>query len=194
MGGHEIVLGVTGSVACYKAADVASRLAQSGVDVNVVMTRSACEFVTPLTFQSVTRRAVATDQFAPIDDYDPAHISLCDRASLILVAPATANIIGKIASGIADDLLSTLVMAFDGPVLIAPAMNVKMWNNRILRENVSKLKGLGFKFIGPDSGHLACGDKGEGRLSEPAGIVTAVLNELKNSGKPGRGGRGKGKA
>lgn len=194
MGGREIVLGVTGSVACYKAAEVASRLAQSGVDVNVVMTRSACEFVAPLTFQGVTRRAVATDQFAPIDDYDPAHISLCDRASLILIAPATANIIGKIASGIADDLLSTLVVAFDGPVLIAPAMNVRMWNNRILKENVARLKGLGFQFIGPACGHLACGDKGEGRLADPAEIVAAVLDELGKAKGPGCRGQGKGKA
>jgi phosphopantothenoylcysteine decarboxylase/phosphopantothenate--cysteine ligase len=159
-----IVLGVSGSIAAYKAADLASRLTQSGHDVHVVMTANALEFVTPLTFQTLSRNAVTTGTFDEKESWNPGHISLADRADLLLIAPATANVIAKLANGIADDALTSIALASLAPLLIAPAMNGKMWLHPATQENVARLKSRGAKFIGPEKGLLACGYEGLGRL------------------------------
>jgi len=172
--GKKIVLGVTGCIAAYKACDLVSKLTQAGAEVRVVMTRSACEFVTPLTFRSLSRQPVFTEMFSAPEEFDPVHVSLAEWADLLVIAPATANIIGKIAGGIADDLLSCIVIATKAPVLLAPAMNTAMWENRIVRENVKKLKAQGYHFAGPESGYLACGCEGIGRLSVVEDILDAI--------------------
>ncbi len=181
-----IVLGVTGGIAAYKAPDIVSRLVKQGADVKVIMTEAAEKFVAPLTFQTMSQNFVVTDMFGDIPSWDVEHISIAKAADLFLIAPATANIIGKIANGIADDMLSTTVMATLAPVVFAPAMNTNMYNNPIFKENVSKLSELGYYFISPASGRLACGDVGEGKLEDPQRIVDFVLSLLsgeKNSNK-----------
>ncbi|MDO8282857.1 MAG: bifunctional phosphopantothenoylcysteine decarboxylase/phosphopantothenate--cysteine ligase CoaBC [Thermodesulfovibrionia bacterium] len=180
--GKNILLCVTGSIAAYKSVGIARRLIESGASVNVVMTRASERFITPLTFESVTGKKVFSDLF----DEPLSHISLPEDTDLLLIAPATANIIGKYAAGIADDMLTTILLAYDGPVLIAPAMNSKMYSNPIVKKNIKYLSGLGVKFIGPESGALACGDKGVGRMSEPDDIVEAVINELSVKDLKGR--------
>lgn len=170
----KILIGVTGCIAAYKACDLVSKLTQAGAEVRVVMTRSACEFVTPLTFQSLSRQPVFTEMFSAPKEFDPVHVSLAEWADLLVIAPATANIIGKIAGGIADDLLSCIVIATKAPVLLAPAMNTVMWENRIVRENVKKLKAQGYHFTGPGSGYLACGCEGIGRLTKTEEIMSAA--------------------
>jgi len=169
-----VLLGVTGSIAAYKGVEVASRLTQDGLKIDVVMTKSATEFVTPLSFRSVTHRPVITDMFAAPEEYEIEHIALAERADAVLICPATANIIAKLAVGIADDMLSCVVLATRAPVLVAPAMNVHMWDNVVTQENLARLRGRGFKVIEPGHGSLACGEVGQGRLAELDSILSAV--------------------
>lgn len=173
-----VVLGVTGGIAVYKALDIASALRKKDIEVRVIMTKSATEFVTPLTFQSISQNFVVTDMFEEPKAWEIQHISLAQKADCILVAPATANIIGKVANGIADDMLSTTIMASKSKVIFAPAMNTNMYENPIVQSNIEKLKSLGYEFIEPDSGRLACGDIGKGKLPKPEVIVERVLTEL----------------
>ena len=173
-----VVLGVTGGIACYKALDVASMLRKKDVEVNVIMTKSATEFVTPLTFQSISQNRVVCDMFEEPKAWEIQHISLAKKSDVLLVAPATANIIGKVANGIADDMLSTTIMATKAKVIFAPAMNTNMYENKIVQENIQKLKSLGYEFIEPASGRLACGDSGKGKLEKPEIIVDVVMCAL----------------
>lgn len=172
--GKEIVLGVTGGIAAYKAVELVRLLRKRQAEVHVVMTENARHFVTPLTFQTVSGHEVHTDMFGPYCPA-PSHIALADRAELLVIAPATANIIAKMASGLADDLLSTVVLATTAPVLIAPAMNVKMWGNPVTCQNVEKLRERGFHFADPVAGELACGYEGQGRMAEPEDILEEVI-------------------
>ncbi|MBB2478723.1 bifunctional phosphopantothenoylcysteine decarboxylase/phosphopantothenate--cysteine ligase CoaBC [Bacillus sp. APMAM] len=171
-----ILLCVTGGIAVYKAAALTSKLVQAGAKVKVIMSKSACQFVTPLTFQALSRNDVYTDTF---DEKHPeviAHIDLADWADLVLVAPATANVIGKLANGIADDMITTTLLATTAPVWIAPAMNVHMYNHPAVIKNIETLAGFGFQFVEPNEGYLACGYVGKGRLEEPEKIVSLVTN------------------
>jgi len=176
--GKKIILGVTGGIAAYKAAELVRELVRSGAEVFVVMTHSAQAFITPLTFQTLSGNKVTTELFSLIEESEIGHIALADRAELLVIAPATANIIGKIAGGIADDMLTTIVMATKAPVLLAPAMNVHMWENPICQENIQKLRGRGFHFIDPEAGELACGYEGKGRLAEIPAIVEEIRSIL----------------
>ena len=174
MKGKRILLCVSGGIAVYKAAALTSKLVQAGAEVKVMMTASACEFVTPLTFQALSRNPVYTDTF---DEKDPsviAHIDLADWPDLILVAPATANMIGKIANGLADDMISTTLLAATAPVWIAPAMNVHMYDHPAVKKNMSTLSSFGYSFVEPGEGYLACGYVGKGRLEEPETIVSLI--------------------
>ncbi|MDQ0148890.1 bifunctional phosphopantothenoylcysteine decarboxylase/phosphopantothenate--cysteine ligase CoaBC [Eubacterium multiforme] len=173
-----VVLGVCGGIAVYKALDVVSSLRKKGIEVRVIMTKSATEFVTPLTFQSMSQNMVITDMFAEPKAFEIQHISLAQKADVMLIAPATANIIGKVANGIADDMLSTTIMATKAKVIFAPAMNTNMYENKIVQENIKKLKEYGYEFIEPDSGRLACGDIGKGKLPKPEVIFQNVLTAL----------------
>ena len=173
-----IVLGVTGGIAVYKAADLVSKLKKLHANVEVVMTEGATNFVTPLTFQTMSGNVVHREMFSEITSYDVEHISLAQKADIILIAPATANTIGKIANGIADNLLTTIVMASNSKVIFAPAMNTMMYQNPIVKRNMEKLKDLGYDFIQPGVGLLACGDYGEGKMAEPLDIVDYVLGSL----------------
>ena len=173
-----IVLGISGGIAAYKMVEVASRLMKLGANVDVIMTEAATEFVQPLTFRSITHRPVESNLFSPPDHFEVKHISLAKKADLFMIAPATANIIGKIANGIADDLLTTIIMATQAPVLISPAMNVNMYNNPIVQDNLSYLKDKNYKIVTPSSGYLACGDVGAGRLPEPEKLVEHIRKEL----------------
>jgi phosphopantothenoylcysteine decarboxylase len=159
-----IVLGVSGSIAAYKAADLTSRLAKRGFDIHVVMTKSATEFVAPLTFKTLSRNPVTTSVFDEKESWHPGHIDLSDRAELLLLAPATANLIAKLANGIADDAITSIALASRAKILIAPAMNGKMWEHVATQENVARLRARGVEFIGPEEGILACGYEGLGRL------------------------------
>ncbi len=169
---HNIVLGVTGGIAAYKACELTRLMKKAGWDVRVVMTESGTKFVTPLTFETLTGNRVSTDGFDR--PFEIEHISLAKFADVCVIAPATADIIGKIACGIADDLLSTAVMAMPCPVLIAPAMNNVMWKSAAVQDNIALLKKRGFLFVGPESGSLACGDSDMGRMSEPEKIFGAI--------------------
>jgi phosphopantothenoylcysteine decarboxylase/phosphopantothenate--cysteine ligase len=182
--GREIIVAVCGGIAAYKVADVVSKLVQRGAGVSVVMTDDAQRFIAPLTFQALSGRVVRTSTFDLPDSSDPQHISLSERADLMLVAPATANIIAKVAHGICDDLVSLMICAAACPVVFAPAMNDRMWANPIAQENVAKLKSHGYRFIGPEAGWLACRNVGAGRLSEPAAIVEDVMQFLAHSSLP----------
>jgi phosphopantothenoylcysteine decarboxylase/phosphopantothenate--cysteine ligase len=175
---RNIVLGVTGGIAAYKAAELVRELVRAEAKVYVVMTRSAQAFVTPLTFQTLSGNPVITELFSLVEESEIGHISLADKAEVLVIAPATANIIGKIAGGIADDMLTTIVMATKAPVLLAPAMNVHMWENAGCQENIQKLRSRGFHFIDPESGELACGYEGKGRLAEVSAIVEEVRTIL----------------
>ena len=179
-----VCIGVSGGIAVYKALDIISALRKKDIDVRVIMTDSATKFVTPLAFQSLSQNMVVTDMFAEPKAFEIQHISLAKRADVFLIAPATANIIGKIANGIADDMLSTTVMATKAKVIFAPAMNTNMYENRIVQNNIDKLKSLGYEFIEPASGRLACGDEGKGKLADVNTIVDYVLKELENIDKP----------
>ena len=173
-----VVIGVSGGIAVYKTLDVVSRLRKLGVYDNVIMTKSSTKFVTPLSFQSLSQNYVVCDMFEDPKTWDVEHISLAKRADVFLIAPATANVIGKIANGIADDMLTTTVMATKAKVLIAPAMNTNMYENPILQRNINTLKELGYNFVEPESGRLACGDTGKGKLASPETIVDEVVKLL----------------
>ena len=173
-----VVIGVTGGIAVYKALDVISALRKKDINVHVIMTKSATEFVSLLTFQSISQNLVTVSMFDEPKAWEIQHISLAKKADLFLVAPATANIIGKVANGIADDMLSTTIMATKAKVIFAPAMNTNMYENVIVQGNIKKLKEYGYKFIEPDSGRLACGDTGKGKFPKPDIIVDRVLQEL----------------
>ena len=173
-----VVIGVSGGIAVYKTLDVVSRLRKLGVNVNVIMTKSATEFVTPLSFQSLSQNYVVCDMFEDPKTWDVEHISLAKRADVFLIAPATANVIGKIANGIADDMLTTTVMATKAKVLIAPAMNTNMYDNAIVQDNIKKLAHYGMEIIEPDSGYLACGDTGRGKMPSPELLEWHILKEI----------------
>lgn len=177
--GIELIVGVTGSVAAFKAAELVSLLTQKNFKVTVVLTEAAQRFIQPLTFQALSHQPVITDLFSTNKNWEADHIALAQRVSLVIIAPATANIIGKIAQGLADDFLTTLVISTTSPVLLCPAMNKQMYENRFVQENIQKLKRAGFYFLGPEKGHLACGDEGLGRLVEIKQIISEVLKILK---------------
>lgn len=172
---QNIVIGVAGGIAAYKAVEIVSRLKKMGYAVHVIMTQSATEFVTPLTFREISGNPVVTDMWEEPKTWNVQHIALASRADLFLIAPATANIIGKIANGIADDMLTTTVMATRAPIMLAPAMNTNMYLNPITQQNLTKLAGLGYHIVEPASGMLACGVEGPGRLPEPEDIVREVV-------------------
>ena len=172
MQGREILLGVTGGIAAYKAAILASKLVQAGVGVSVIMTRSATKLVGPRTFEALTGRPVRTEVFDATKIH--AHIELARDAELLCIAPATANILGKMACGIADDLLSTVYLSFHGPVVVAPAMNCEMWEKKAVQRNVTQLQSDGVLFVGPESGRLSCGEVGMGRMPEPEQIIQVI--------------------
>ncbi len=174
LNGTRIVVGISGGIAAYKSADLVSRLRKKGAQVKVVMTKRAEEFITPLTLRSLSGNEVATDMFSCPKEWEIQHISLAQWAEYIIIAPATANIIGKVASGIADDLLTTTVMATKAGVVMVPAMNTDMYNNPIVQRNIELLSRHGYLFFGPAAGNLACGDKGTGRMEEPAAIVEFI--------------------
>lgn len=175
-----ILLGVTGGIAVYKVLDVASRLRKLNYELNTIMTENACEFVKPLSFETITNNYVVTDTFERPKTWEVEHIALAKKADLMLIAPATANIIGKVAHGIADDMLSTTIMATKCQVVFAPAMNTAMYENPIVQDNIAYLKEKGYLFIEPDAGWLACGDLGAGKLPAPERIAEYVVNCLEN--------------
>lgn len=182
---HPIVLlGVTGSIAAYKAAEIASRLVKEGVQVHAILTACAQQFLTPLTLQTLTRNPVTTSLFDNPTDWHPGHISLADRADLLAIAPATANIIAKLALGLADDALSTTALATTAPLLIAPAMNGKMWLHPATQQNVQTLLARGAHFLGPDQGMLACGYEGIGKLWPAEKIAERILELLAEKPQP----------
>ena len=176
--GKDIVLGVTGGIAAYKAVEVASRLRKLGAQVFVIMTKNACEFVAPLTFETISNHPVVTDTFARPETWEVEHIALAKRAALFVIAPATANILAKMAHGIADDMLSTTVLATRAPIVVAPAMNTNMWEADVTRENMRVLAKRGVTAVGPGAGLLAEGTEGVGRMAEPQEIVDAIVARL----------------
>ena len=171
---RRIVLGVTGSIAAYKAAELVRLFVKNGDEVHVVMTDAACEFVKPLTFQTLSRNPVLVDQFAQPVSWKPEHISLAEAADLVVVAPATANTIAKMRYGIADNLLTATLLATRAPIAIAPAMNDGMWESAVTQDNIAALRERGIKVIDPDSGELACGTSGKGRMMESEEIFKAL--------------------
>ncbi|MBQ6175166.1 MAG: bifunctional phosphopantothenoylcysteine decarboxylase/phosphopantothenate--cysteine ligase CoaBC [Clostridia bacterium] len=172
--GKTIVLGVTGGIAAYKACILCSALRKQGASVHVIMTENATRFVAPLTFETLSNHPVVTDTFARPETWEVEHIALAKAADVFVIAPATANIMAKMAHGIADDMLSTTVLATKAPILIAPAMNTGMWTAQATVENAEILRGRGVRFVGPEGGYLACGDNGAGRMSEPDAILAAI--------------------
>ena len=180
--GKKIVLGVTGSIAAFKAVDLASKLTQACAEVDVIMTRAAQEFVTPLSFRSLTHRPVVTDMFDPASELSVEHVALAEKAEVILVAPATADIIAKIACGIADEMLTSTILATKAPVVLAPAMNVNMWENPVTQDNLDRLRARGFVVVGPGYGRLACETIGSGRLAELQDILDTVSQVLGRKG------------
>lgn len=173
-----VLLGVTSSIAAYKSAEIAHTLYKNGYNVDVIMSKNATEFITPLTFERLTNNKCITDTFDRNFRYEVEHIAIAKKADIVIIAPATANIIGKLANGIADDMLSTTVMACKCPVFIAPAMNTNMYENPIVQDNIAKLKKFGYKFIEPQSGMLACGDVGKGKMEDPSVIVQYIYRAL----------------
>jgi phosphopantothenoylcysteine decarboxylase/phosphopantothenate--cysteine ligase len=180
--GKTVILGVTGSIAAYKAPTLARRLQSKGAEVIVVLTEAGTKLVDPLTFRSLTGKPVLVDLFTPSTDWQIEHIALAEMADLVLIAPATANTIGKIACGIADNLLTCAVMATRAPVLIAPAMNVNMYENAVVQANIEKLSQMGYRFVGPKVGTLATGIEGKGPLADVEEIVEEAERLLKNPG------------
>jgi len=172
--GKHVVLGVTGGIAAYKACEVVSRLRKLNAEVDVIMTENATKLVQPLTFETLSCRPVCIDTFSRTESWDVKHISLAQKADIMVVAPATANIMAKLSHGIADDMLSTTLLATKAPILLAPAMNTGMWTAPVTQENLQTLLNRGVKTVGPGSGFLACGDTGSGRMSEPVEIVEAI--------------------
>ena len=184
MGNKAIILvGVTGSIAAYKAADLVSKLVKAGHAVHVIMTCEATELVTPLTFSTLSRNPVTLNLFDEPSEWKPQHVSLADDADLLVIAPATANVIAKLALGLADDALSSIALACQAPLLIAPAMNGKMWEHPATQQNVTTLKQRGAQFIGPEAGLLACGYEGLGRLWNVDGIAAEIERLLKRQKK-----------
>ena len=177
--GKNILVCISGGIAAYKAADIVSKLRKSKANVNVIMTEAATNFITPLTLRELSCNPVVVSMWEKVTNWNVEHIALASKADLILIAPATANIIGKLANGIADDMLTTTVMATKAPVYIAPAMNTNMYQNQIVQDNITKLSHYGYNLIEPESGMLACGIEGLGRLPEPEKIVTIVKNHFK---------------
>ena len=179
--GYEVLVCLTGGIACYKVATLVSRLVQAGAGVTAAMSAGAQRFITPLTFGSLTGRRVYTDLWDSAEHYDPQHIALTDRADLMIVAPATANIIGKMASGLADDLVSALTMTATSacPILLAPSMNTRMWESPAVAANLETLKKWGLNTVGPGEGWLACRTVGKGRMAEPEEILAAAAELLK---------------
>lgn len=171
-----IIVGVTGGIAAYKACDVVSKLKKLNANIHVIMTESACEFVKPMTFQTLSNNFVINDMFKEPKTWEVEHIELAKKADAFLIVPATANFIGKLAAGIADDMLTTTVMATRAPVIIAPAMNTNMYTNRIVQANMDKLEDLGYRFIDPASGRLACGDIGAGKLADVDDILAFIVD------------------
>lgn len=176
--GKTVITGICGGIAAYKVVDVVSRLRKKEAEVHVIMTENATKFVTPLTFQSISHNQVITDMFAEPLNWDIKHISLAEKADLIVVAPATANIIGKVANGIADDMLTTTIMATKAKVMFIPAMNHNMYENPIVQDNIARLRKFGYSFVEPDTGLMACGTSGKGRLPEPEVIVEQIEKVL----------------
>ncbi|HBO42390.1 MAG TPA: phosphopantothenoylcysteine decarboxylase [Planctomycetaceae bacterium] len=175
MNGRELLIGVTGGIAAYKTAALVSRLVQAGAGVSVVMTHSATQLVGPKTFESLTGRPVWTEVFGPRPH---VHIELAQKAEILCVAPATANILAKAAHGLADDLLSTVLLAFSGPVLMAPAMNDQMWEKPAVQRNLEQLRRDGVQIVDPQEGYLACGTRGPGRMAEPEVLFEAIQRVL----------------
>jgi len=181
--GKKVVLGVCGGIAAYKGLDIVSSLKKINAEVDVIMTEAATKFVTPLSFQSLSQNPVSVDMFTSPKYWEIEHISLAKKADLFVIAPASANLLGKVANGIADDMLSTTLMATRAPVLFAPAMNTNMYENPIVQDNINKLKGLGYFFIEPAEGRLACGDLGRGKLADVEDIIDEIkiiLNDKKD--------------
>lgn len=176
--GKTILLGVTGSIAAYKMANVASALVKKGADVHVIMTKNATNFINPITFETLTNHKCLVDTFDRNFEFNVEHVSIAKAADVALIAPATANVIGKIACGIADDMLTTTIMACTCPILVSPAMNTNMYNNKIFRDNMSRLEEYGYRIIEPDTGRLACGDVGAGKLPSEDILIEAIEKVL----------------
>src|SRR5579863_4461837 len=176
--GKEVLLGVSGGIAAYKSADLASKLVQSGAAVSVVLTRAARRFIGKTTFEALTGRPVHTSAFSPSEHFLGEHIGLARRCDILVVAPATADFLGRIANVLADDLLSTLILTVTGPVLLAPSMNTEMWNKPAVGRNIARLREDGFHFVEPGSGWLSCRQVGPGRMAEPAEILAATAKLL----------------
>ncbi len=183
MQGRELIIGVSGGIAAYKTAALVSRLVQAGAGVSVVMTAAAREFVGPATFAALSGRAVLQRSFDDAAHPLGPHIDLAERAELLCIAPATANVLAKAAGGMADDLLSTLLLSFTGPVLLAPAMNSEMWEKPAVQRNVTQLQADGVHFVGPDEGWLSCRRKGTGRMAQPEAIYAAISELLAKNPK-----------
>jgi len=174
MRNRNVLLGVCGGIAAYKSCELVRAFVKSAANVDCILTKAGAEFITPLSLQTLSGNPVHTDMFQLIEESNVRHISLADKADLVLVAPATADIIAKVANGICDDLLTTIICATKAPVLFAPSMNVNMWKNPITQNNIQKLKEYGYRFIEPDEGMLACGYEGKGRLAKIDTIVNTV--------------------
>ena len=181
LGGYEVVVAVCGGIAAYKVCQVVSALVQRGAGVTVAMTEAGARFVGPTTFAALSGREVLTSLWTPAASVDPQHVRLTEALDALLVAPATYNMIGKMAAGLADDLVSTLVSAAEGPVLLAPAMNSRMWKNPILQANIRKLTELGYAFVGPGEGWLACRMVGPGRMADPEEILETLVRQLETA-------------
>lgn len=179
--GKNIVIGMTGGIACYKVCEIISNLVREGATVDVIMTKNATEFITPLTIETLSKRKVVVDMFEKKERMEVEHISLARKADLIAVIPATANVIGKVASGIADDMLTTTIMATTARVVFAAAMNNQMYENPIVQGNIDKLKGYGYEFISPVNGNLACGYKAVGKLANKETIIDKLRELLKET-------------
>ena len=177
-----VLLGISGSIAAYKAAELASKLTQAGAAVDVVMTEAATRFITSLTFSSITHRPVASDMFATPTEFEVEHIALAERADVVVIAPATANIMAKLAAGIADDLLTCTVLATRAPIILAPAMNVNMWEKQITQDNIARLRSRGFNIVDPGYGAMACGAVGVGRLADTEQILAVIRQVLGRKG------------
>ncbi len=179
--GKNIVIGITGGIACYKACEVITHLVREGANVEVIMTKNATEFITPLTIETLSKHKVVVDMFEKKEHIEVEHISLARKADLIAVVPATANIIGKVANGIADDMLSTTIMATRAKVVFAPAMNNEMYNNIIVQDNIAKLRKYGYDFVEPIEGNLACGYRAIGKLANKETIIAKIQKLLEVS-------------
>ena len=177
--GKSVILGVTGSIAAYKACEIISLLKKEAIDVRVILTKEAAAFVTPLTFQTISQNKAITDMFECPEDWNPRHVSIADKAGLVLIAPATANIIAKLAAGICDDMLTCTIFATKAPILIAPAMNDKMYKHPVTQDNIKRLKRIGYRFIGPIKGRLACGCEEIGHIADIRDIVGEAKRLLK---------------